>query len=246
MGPYENQWKLNGTLLVNRAYPWVSNNQWHLTYDTYWETYNIKPKPTNEFLDNSLVSGTVDLYAFTLTKDGISEFRDFNPLHDKKVKSEQYFLLADSPRGYINVNYFTRYLLASSEEKFGIGQLAVGYIDKDYGYACTLVQVTDTTPINTEYFGHGKTTYAYDCFEADTNWGVCIMAFIILPGVFFWMAMSYNLANSSYWPGAICFRILYVLALVPLIPMFPALLLVVKFMAIFNHNAQLKELSDLM
>ena len=90
---------------------------------------------------------------------------------------------------------------------------------------------------------HSFTNFRFHCYEEDTIWGSLVTTFIFLPGVFFWSYTAYHLRRKN-----LCRPLLNLclpLLLLPLIPSFPIILLVVKFLAIFNQGTQMNRLKNL-
>ena len=106
---------------------------------------------------------------------------------------------------------------------------------------CTLVHFGHQTYVD---IGENVTTeyFRYDCKEDDPVWGSWVTTFIFLPGVFFWGYTAYHLMKKQ-----LCRPLLNLclpLLLLPLIPSFPIILLVVKFLAIFYQGTQMNRLKN--
>ena len=90
---------------------------------------------------------------------------------------------------------------------------------------------------------HSFADFRLDCYEEDLIWGSLVTTFIFLPGVLFWSLTAYQLRKKN-----LCRPLLNLclpLLLIPLIPSFPIILLVVKFLAIFNQGTQMNRLKNL-
>ena len=110
---------------------------------------------------------------------------------------------------------------------------------------CTLVRkIFHVSEIETEQI----TTYVYDCFEEDPYWGGFTLAFIFVPGLFLWIYFSFRLGRNLYGDSWFdnCILIGGIISMMALIPAFPVLLLLVKFISIFHKGDEWKKLNDLM
>ena len=90
---------------------------------------------------------------------------------------------------------------------------------------------------------HSFTNFRFDCIEVHQIWGSLVTTFIFLPGVLFWSMTAYQLRKKN-----LCRPLLNLclpLLLLPLIPSFPIILLLVKFLAIFNQGTQMNRLKNL-
>ena len=89
---------------------------------------------------------------------------------------------------------------------------------------------------------HSFTNFRFDCYEDDPIWGSLVTTFIFLPGVLFWSLTAYHLRKKN-----LCLPLLNLclpILLLPLIPSFPIILLLVKFLAIFNQGTQMNRLKN--
>ena len=57
---------------------------------------------------------------------------------------------------------------------------------------------TKITTISDKTTNHTTEIYAYVCFEEDPIWGYLSLAFICVPGLCFWMFMSYKYSISIF------------------------------------------------
>ena len=62
---------------------------------------------------------------------------------------------------------------------------------------CTNTKTT-RTQITTKTTNHTTEIYEYACFEKDVIWGYLSLAFMCVPGVFFWMFLSYKYSISIF------------------------------------------------
>ena len=110
---------------------------------------------------------------------------------------------------------------------------------------CTLVGKTFHVSYQSEIETEEITTYEYDCFEEDPYWGGFTLSFMFVPGFFLWISISLSLGRSglctSNW-----ILICSIISMMALIPAFPVLLLLVKFLSIFHQGNEWKKLNDLM
>ena len=65
---------------------------------------------------------------------------------------------------------------------------------------CTNTKITrtQTTTISGKTTNHETVIYEYVCFEKDVIWGYLSLAFICVPGLFFWIFMSYKYSISIF------------------------------------------------
>ena len=113
------------------------------------------------------------------------------------------------------------------------------YVTKTEPMNCTLIGQSNYTAIglngsNSEEF------LRYSCVEKDIIWGSLVSAFIFMPGVLFWSLLAYQIRRSK-----LLSTLFLTIALIPLIPLFPFILLLVKFVAIFNDGPQLTHLKTM-
>ena len=110
---------------------------------------------------------------------------------------------------------------------------------------CTLVGKTFHVSYKSEIETEEITTYEYDCFEEDPYWGGFTLCFMFVPGFSLWIFISLSLGHSglctSNWV-----LISSIISMMALIPAFPVLLLLVKFLSIFHKGDEWKKLDDLM
>ena len=83
-------------------------------------------------------------------------------------------------------------------------------------------------------------SFQYDCFEKDPFWGAWTLSFMFTPGFPLFMLIADNLKQTG------AKKILVTMLMLLLIPLFPVLLIVVKFLAIFHHGKELKKLDAMM
>ena len=68
--------------------------------------------------------------------------------------------------------------------------------------------------------------------------------FIFLPGVLFWSLIAYQERKKNLWRPFLR-NLCLPLLLIPLIPAFPIILSLVKFLAIFNQGVQMNQLKTI-
>ena len=92
------------------------------------------------------------------------------------------------------------------------------------------------------------TNYEYDCFEDDPYWGQFTISFMFVPGFFLWIFLSFSLGRILYGKSckSNCILIGGIISMTALIPAFPVVLLLVKFLSIFHKGDEWKKLNDLM
>ena len=82
------------------------------------------------------------------------------------------------------------------------------------------------------------------CFEIDIQWGRMTLSFIFLPGLVFGALVGYGLYKQPADEKDI-FTVLKMLLTPLLIPLFPILFILVKFVSIFHHGEKWKKLDEL-
>ena len=82
------------------------------------------------------------------------------------------------------------------------------------------------------------------CFEIDIQWGRMTLSFIFLPGLVFGALVVYGLYKQPADEKDI-FTVLKMLLTPLLIPLFPILFILVKFVSIFHHGEKWKKLDEL-
>ena len=101
---------------------------------------------------------------------------------------------------------------------------------------CTLVGRKNYTEIGENGAVSNKFFQQHHCYERDPIWGGLVATFIFLPGVLFWSLIAYQIRKKNL--------LLPILA-IPLIPLFPFILILVKFLAIFNEGPQMTRIKNL-
>ena len=101
---------------------------------------------------------------------------------------------------------------------------------------CTLVGHKNYTEIGENGTVSNTFFQQHQCYERDPFWGGLVATFIFLPGVLFWSLIAYQIRKKNL--------LLPILA-IPLIPLFPFILLLVKFLAIFNEGPQMTRIKNL-
>ena len=101
---------------------------------------------------------------------------------------------------------------------------------------CTLVGHKNYTEIGENGAVSHKFFQQHHCYERDPIWGGLVATFIFLPGVLFWSLIAYQIRKKNL--------LLPILA-IPLIPLFPFILILVKFLAIFNEGPQMTRVKNL-
>ena len=114
------------------------------------------------------------------------------------------------------------------------------YVTNPEPMNCTLIGQSNYTAIGLD--GSNSDEFLrYSCVEKDIIWGSLVSAFIFMPGVLFWSLLAYQIRRNNLLLSLFR-RIVLVVVLIPLVPLFPFILLLVKFVAIFNDGPQLTHL----
>jgi len=159
-------------------------------------------------------------------------------------------------------NYFTlesynteRVLTAKGigqDSTSGIG-LEINIQHNDLVGKCENTKVYENTnydPANKSATIKSNTIYEYRCFETDKTWGILSLTFMCIPGLFFWMYMTFSLTKMDCWPEDSRLKYGYIgllaVGMLPLIIAYPFLLILVKFTSIFHHGLQWKKLDQFM
>jgi hypothetical protein len=105
---------------------------------------------------------------------------------------------------------------------------------------CTLVGHSNDSEIGQNGSVTNKFVQEYHCYERDPIWGGLVATFIFLPGVLFWSLLAYQIRKKN---------LLLPILLIPIIPLlaviFPFILILVKFLAIFNEGPQMTRLKNI-
>ena len=98
---------------------------------------------------------------------------------------------------------------------------------------CTLIGHSNYTKIGQDGTVSNEFIQKHQCYERDPFWGGLVASFIFMPGVVFSSLVAYHIKKKNL--------LLPILSIL-LIPLFPFILILTKFLAIFNEGPQMTRL----